>query len=71
MKKEEYIRRYGDEAYQRYLEKQRQLSRKWRKKNKEKARKYGREYYARLKMLAMMAMTTMTAETEDDKEKRK
>lgn len=61
MRKEEYIRRYGDEAYQRYLEKQRQLSRKWRKDNKEKARKYGREYYARLKMLAM---------TADDKDKK-
>ena len=61
MKKEEYISRYGDEAYQRYLEKQRQLSRKWRENNKEKARKYGREYYARLKKLAMMAMM---AETE-------
>lgn len=55
MKKEEYIRRYGEEAYNEYKKKQAELSRQWRRKNKEKARKYGREYYARLKKLAMMA----------------
>lgn len=62
MKKEEYIKRYGEEAYETYKKKQKLLTKKWRKNNQEKARKYGREYYARLKMLAMMAMN-------DDKDK--
>lgn len=65
MKKEEYIKRYGEEAYETYKKKQKLLTKKWREKNKEKARKYGREYYSRLKMLAMMALTA------DDKDKNK
>jgi hypothetical protein len=65
MKKEEYIKRYGEEAYEDYKKKQKLLTKKWREKNSEKARKYGREYYARMKMLAMMAMATMTADDKD------
>lgn len=63
MKKSDFISRYGEDKYHEYLEKQRLLTKKWRENNKEKARKYGREYYARLKMLAMMAM--MTADNKD------
>lgn len=48
MKKEEYIKRYGEEAYEDYKKKQRLLAKKWRENNKEKARKYGREYYYKL-----------------------
>lgn len=48
MKKDEYIKRYGEEAYNEYKKKQAELSRQWRQKNKEKARKYGREYYYKL-----------------------
>lgn len=65
MKKDEFVRRYGAEKYNEYLKKQAELSRQWRQKNKEKARKYGREYYSRLKMLAMMGMTAMTADDKD------
>lgn len=48
MKKEEFIKRYGEDKYHEYLEKQRLLTKKWRENNKEKARKYGREYYYKL-----------------------
>jgi len=65
MKKEEYIKRYGEEAYEDYKKKQAELTKKWRAANKEKARKYGREYYYKLKTLAMMAMTAMAAEDQD------
>ena len=57
MKKDEYISRYGEDAYNEYKKKQAELSRQWRQKNKEKARKYGREYYYRLKNLAMLGET--------------
>lgn len=56
MKKSEYIEKYGPEAYEVYKKKQKLLTKKWRENNKEKARKYGREYYSRLKKLAMLAM---------------
>ena len=68
MKKDEYIKRYGEEAYNEYKKKQAELSRQWRQKNKEKSRKYGREYYFRLKMLAMMG-STKDATKADDKDK--
>lgn len=45
MKKEEYIKRYGEEAYQEYKKKQAELTKAWRKKNLEKSRKYGHDYY--------------------------
>lgn len=45
MKKEEYIKRYGEEAYQEYKKKQAELTKAWRAKNLEKSRKYGRDYY--------------------------
>ena len=45
MKKSEFIKRYGEERYEEYLEKQRLLTKKWRQQNKEKSREYGREYY--------------------------
>lgn len=48
MKKEEYIKRFGEEAYEDYKKKQKLLTKKWRENNKEKARKYGREYYYKL-----------------------
>lgn len=54
MKKDEYISRYGEDAYNEYKKKQAELSKQWRLRNKEKARKYGREYYYRLKNLAML-----------------
>lgn len=65
MKKEEYIKRYGEEAYEDYKKKQKMLSKQWRENHKERARKYGREYYYRLKTLAMMALAA------DDKDKNK
>ncbi len=49
MKKEEFIKRYGEDAYKEYLEKQKLLVKRWRKKNLEKSRTYGREYYWRTK----------------------
>lgn len=45
MCKEEYIRRYGEDAYLEYKKKQKALTKRWREKNREKSRKYGREYY--------------------------
>lgn len=63
MKKADFLEKYGPEAYETYKKKQKLLTKKWRENNKEKARKYGREYYANLKKLAMMAMTA------DDKDK--
>lgn len=45
MKKEEYIKRYGEEAYQEYKKKQAELTKAWRNKNLEKSRKYGHDYY--------------------------
>lgn len=64
MKKEEFIKRYGEEAYNEYKKKQKLLTKQWRENNKEKARKYGRDYYYRLKKLAMMALAA------EDKEKK-
>lgn len=49
MCKSEFIKRYGEEKYKDYLEKQRLLAKKWRQQNKEKSREYGREYYWRTK----------------------
>lgn len=45
MCKEEYIRRYGEDAYLEYKKRQAELTKQWREKNREKSRKYGREYY--------------------------
>ena len=45
MKKEEFIKRYGEAAYETYKKKQAELTKKWRRTNLEKSRKYGREYY--------------------------
>lgn len=45
MRKEEFIKRYGEEAYEEYKKKQKALAKRWREKNLEKSRKYGREYY--------------------------
>ncbi len=45
MRKEEYIRRYGEEAYLEYKNKQKALAKSWRERNREKSRKYGLEYY--------------------------
>lgn len=45
MKKSDFISRYGEERYKEYLEKQRLLAKKWREKNGDKSREYGREYY--------------------------
>ena len=45
MKKDEYIRRYGIDAYEEYKKKQAELTKAWRKKNLEKSRKYGHDYY--------------------------
>jgi len=65
MKKADFIERYGEDKYNEYLEKQKMLTKKWRENNKEKAREYGREYYYRLKKLAMMALAAMKAEDQD------
>lgn len=45
MRKSEFIKRYGEDKYKEYLEKQRLLTKKWREKNGDKSREYGREYY--------------------------
>lgn len=45
MRKEEFIKRYGEEAYMEYKKRQAELTRAWREHNREKSRKYGREYY--------------------------
>ena len=45
MKKEEFIKRYGKEQYDEYLEKQRLLAKRWRERNKEKSRDYALKYY--------------------------
>lgn len=45
MRKEEYIKRYGEEAYLEYKKKQSALTKQWREKNREKSRKYGLDYY--------------------------
>ena len=45
MKKEEFIKRYGKEQYDEYLEKQRLLAKKWREKNRAKSRDYALKYY--------------------------
>lgn len=49
MRKDEFIKRYGIEAYEDYKKKQSELARLWREKNREKSRKYGREYYHKKK----------------------
>lgn len=49
MRKDEFIKRYGLEAYEDYKKKQSELARLWREKNREKSRKYGREYYYKKK----------------------
>ena len=64
MKKAEFIRRYGEDKYNEYLEKQKLLTKQWRENNKEKAREYGRRYYYRLKSLAKVALDMM-AEDKD------
>lgn len=49
MKKEEFIKRYGEDKYQEYKKKQAERTKKWRAQNRYKSRKYGREYYWRIK----------------------
>lgn len=49
MRKEEFIKRYGSEAYESYKKKQAELTKTWREKNREKSRKYGLEYYHKKK----------------------
>ncbi len=45
MKKSEYIKRYGEEAYLEYKKRQAELTKRWRERNREKSRKYGLDYY--------------------------
>lgn len=45
MKKDEYLKTHTLEQYEAYKKKQAELSKKWRNKNLERSRKYGREYY--------------------------
>jgi len=45
MRKEEYIKRYGEDAYLEYKKRQAELTKAWRERNREKSRKYGLEYY--------------------------
>ena len=45
MRKEEYLKTHTLEQYEAYKKKQAELSKKWRNKNLERSRKYGREYY--------------------------
>lgn len=49
MRKDEFIKRYGLEAYEDYKKKQSELTRLWREKNRDKSRKYGRDYYYKKK----------------------
>lgn len=50
MCKEEYIKRYGEEAYELYKKRQAELTKIWREKNREKSRKYGLDYYYKKKI---------------------
>lgn len=50
MCKEEYIKRYGEEAYRAYKKRQAELTKIWREKNREKSRKYGLDYYYKKKI---------------------
>lgn len=45
MRKEEFIKRYGEEAYEEYKKKQKALAKRWRENNLEKSRKYALEHY--------------------------
>lgn len=49
MRKEEFIKRYGEEAYLEYKKKQAGLTKIWREKNRDKSRKYGLDYYHKKK----------------------
>lgn len=49
MRKEEFIKRYGEEAYLEYKKKQAELTKIWREKNRGKSRKYGLDYYYKKK----------------------
>lgn len=50
MRKEEFIKRYGEEAYKAYKKRQAELTKIWREKNREKSRKYGLDYYYKKKI---------------------
>ena len=50
MRKEEFIKRYGEEAYLEYKKKQAGLTKIWREKNRDKSRKYGLDYYYKKKI---------------------
>lgn len=45
MKKQEFIKRYGEDAYEEYKKKQKALTKRWRGNNREKSRKYALDYY--------------------------
>ena len=49
MRKEEFIKRYGGEAYEEYKKKQKALAKRWRQNNLERSRKYALENYYRHK----------------------
>lgn len=49
MKKAEFIARYGEEAYQRKLESNRERSKQWNRDNKEKIAEYYKRYYKKHK----------------------
>lgn len=47
MRKEEYIKRYGEAAYEEYKKRQAELTKRWRGNNRSKSRKYALDYYHR------------------------
>lgn len=49
MKKQEYIEKYGEEAYKRYLERQREYSKQYREQHKNEIREYYQQNKEKLK----------------------
>lgn len=58
MRKEEFIKRYGEEAYKAYKKRQAELTKIWREKNRDKSRKYGLDYYYKKKIKTESATCT-------------
>lgn len=66
MRKEEYIKRYGEEAYEEYKKKQKALAKSWRKRNIEQSRKYALEHYYREDKLKISAVYKIVNEVTGD-----
>lgn len=66
MRKEEYIKRYGEGAYLEYKKKQKALAKSWRERNREKSRKYGLDYYYRENKTRISAVYKIVNEVTGD-----